>query len=140
MELYTESMKPTVVLILFLLALGAVTVAAQEADRSKLPPEPEGFELRGELKAGAKIYRQSCAVCHGPEGEGDGRIEFSSPPRDLTDREALKTSSDWELYQVIKNGGEVLGLAPTMLPWDDLLEEEEILDVAAYVRSLSEEE
>lgn len=130
-------MKPTVVLIPLLLALGAFTVAAQELDRSKLPPEPEGFELGGKAKAGAELYRQSCAVCHGPEGKGRGRIKFAEPPGDLTDAEELKTSSDWELYQVIKIGGEVLGLDSKMLPWEGILEEEEIRDVAAYVRSLS---
>lgn len=139
-EVYTDSMKPTVILIPLLLALAAVAVAAQELDRSKLPPEPAGFELGGDPEAGAKVYRQSCAVCHGPEGKGRGRIQFTEPPRDLTDPENLKTASDWELYQVIKGGGEVLGLDGKMLPWEGLLEEEEIRDVSAFVRSLSEKE
>ncbi len=126
-------------LLVSLLALTvAVAMAAQDLDRSKLPPEPEGFELGGDPEAGKKIYVESCAVCHGPEGEGRGRIKFSTPPRDLTDPDDLKTSSDWELYQVIESGGEVLGLSSAMLPWVDLLEEQEIRDVAAYVRSLSE--
>ncbi|MFP3938877.1 MAG: c-type cytochrome [Thermoanaerobaculia bacterium] len=123
-----------------ILTLGwAAAAPAAEVDRSKLPPEPEGFALEGDPQAGAEVYRKSCGVCHGPEGEGDGRVRSKPPPRDLTDPEALKTSTDWELYQVIKSGGRVLGLAPSMLAWDDMLEEEEIRDVAAYVRSLSEE-
>lgn len=116
----------------------AVAMAAQNLDRSKLPPEPEGFELGGDPEAGETIYVESCAVCHGPEGKGRGRIKFSTPPRDLTDPDDLKTSSEWELYQVIRSGGEAFGLAPAMLPWEDLLEEQEIRDVASYVASLSE--
>jgi high-affinity iron transporter len=118
--------------------LAAVALpAAEEVDRSKLPPEPAGFELDGDLERGAVVFRKSCALCHGPEGRGDGRIKSEPPPRDLTDPKALKTASDWELYQVIAEGGQILGLAPKMLPWKDMLDERELRDVAAYVRSLA---
>lgn len=118
--------------------LAAVALpAAGEVDRSKLPPEPAGFRLDGDLERGAVVFRKSCALCHGPEGKGDGRIKSEPPPRDLTDPKALKTASDWELYQVIAEGGQVLGLAPKMLPWKDMLDERELQDVSAYVRSLA---
>ncbi|HLE83561.1 MAG TPA: cytochrome c [Thermoanaerobaculia bacterium] len=118
--------------------LAAVALpAAGEVDRSKLPPEPAGFRLDGDLERGAVVFRKSCALCHGPEGKGDGRIKSDPPPRDLTDPKALKTATDWELYQVIAEGGQVLGLAPKMLPWKDMLDEQELRDVAAYVRSLA---
>jgi mono/diheme cytochrome c family protein len=119
-----------------LIGAGA-SLAAPEVDRSKLPPEPAGFRLDGDLERGAVVFRKSCALCHGPEGKGDGRIKSEPPPRDLTDPKALKTASDWELYQVIAEGGQVLGLAPKMLPWKDMLDEGELRDVAAYVRSLA---
>lgn len=111
--------------------------AAGAVDRSKLPPEPAGFRLDGDVERGAVVFRKSCALCHGPEGKGDGRIKSEPPPRDLTDPKALKTATDWELYQVIAEGGQVLGLAPKMLPWKDMLDERELRDVAAYVRSLA---
>jgi mono/diheme cytochrome c family protein len=118
--------------------LAAVALpAAGEVDRSKLPPEPAGFRLDGDLERGAVVFRKSCALCHGPEGKGDGRIKSEPPPRDLTDPKALKTATDWELYQVIAEGGQILGLAPKMLPWKDMLDEGELRDVAAYVRSLA---
>ena len=123
-------------LLLGLLAAVALP-AAGEVDRSKLPPEPAGFRLDGDLERGAVVFRKSCALCHGPEGKGDGRIKSDPPPRDLTDPKALKTATDWELYQVIAEGGQVLGLAPKMLPWKDMLDERELRDVAAYVRSLA---
>jgi mono/diheme cytochrome c family protein len=111
--------------------------AAPEVDRPKLPPEPDGFRLGGDPERGAKVFQKSCALCHGPRGKGDGRIKSDPPPRDLTDAAALKTASDWELYQVILNGGQILGLAPKMLPWKDILEDQEARDVASYVKSLS---
>lgn len=139
---FSGSLRPIALLgLLGLLMLlpPATSVAGQEpkVDRSELPPEPAGFRLNGDVEHGAAVFEKSCALCHGPEGEGDGRIKSDPPPRDLTNPEALKTASDWELYQVIVHGGQVLGLAPTMLPWKDTLEEQEILDVATYVRSLS---
>lgn len=111
--------------------------AVPQVDRSKIPPEPAGFHLDGDLAHGAKVFQKSCALCHGPEGKGDGRIKMDPPPRDLTKAETLKTGSDWELYQVILNGGQILGLSPRMLPWKDTLDEDEVRDVATYVRSLS---
>jgi mono/diheme cytochrome c family protein len=125
--------------LLGLLATAALP-AAPELDRSKLPPEPAGFRLDGDLERGAAVFKKSCALCHGPAGKGDGRIKSDPPPRDLTDPKALRTASDWELYQVIVEGGQVLGLAPKMLPWKDMLDERGLRDVAAYVRSLAPRE
>lgn len=124
------------------LALAAVlgagaALAAAEVDRSMLPPEPAGFHLDGDLEHGAKVFQKSCALCHGPEGKGNGRIKTDPPPRDLTDADALKTASDWELYQVVFEGGRILGLSSKMLPWKDTLDGDEIRDVATYARSLS---
>jgi mono/diheme cytochrome c family protein len=137
MRRYLASSLPLVLSSLLGLLAAVALPAAEEVDRSKLPPEPAGFRLDGDVERGAVVFRKSCALCHGPEGKGDGRIKSEPPPRDLTDPKALRTASDWELYQVIAEGGQVLGLAPKMLPWKDMLDEREIRDVAAYVRSLA---
>lgn len=120
-----------------LLGLASSGPVAAEVDRSKLPPEPADFRLDGDVERGAVVFQKSCALCHGPEGKGDGRIKSDPPPRDLTDPAALKTETDWELYQVIVNGGQILGLAPKMLSWKDTLDEQELLDVATYIRSMA---
>lgn len=137
MRRHLASRLPILLAGLLCLLPAAVLPAAAEVDRSKLPPEPVGFRLTGDLERGALVFRKSCALCHGPEGKGNGRIKSDPPPRDLTDPKVLKTATDWELYQVIVEGGQVLGLAPKMLPWKDMLEERELRDVAAYVRSLA---
>jgi mono/diheme cytochrome c family protein len=137
MRRYLASSLPLVLSSLLGLLAAVALPAAEEVDRSKLPPEPAGFRLDGDVERGAVVFRKSCALCHGPEGKGDGRIKSEPPPRDLTDPKALRTASDWELYQVIAEGGQVLGLAPKMLPWKDMLDERELRDVAAYVRSLA---
>ncbi len=115
---------------------GAVASAAPGLAAPAVPPEPAGFALGGDAAAGSKVFAKSCALCHGPEGRGDGRIKGDPPPRDFTHPEGLRTTSDWQLYQVILNGGPILGMSPRMLPWKDILSDQEVRDVAAYVRSL----
>jgi mono/diheme cytochrome c family protein len=128
---------PLVGIALSALAVAGVSPAAPDVDRSKLPPEPAGFRLNGDLERGAAVFQKSCALCHGPEGKGNGRIKSDPPPRNLTDPKARKTASDWELYQVILNGGQILDLSPKMLPWKDILDDQQARDVATYVKSLA---
>lgn len=139
--------RPDRTAALLLLAAVALVLAGPAAPASaapaaggpaaeSMPPAPAGFTLGGDPAAGAQVFAKSCVLCHGPEGRGDGRIKSDPPPRDFTHPEGLKTSSDWQLYQVIRNGGAILDLSPRMLPWKDILSDQEIRDVAAYVRSL----
>lgn len=130
-------LAPLAVIVLVALAAAGASPAASDVDRSKLPPEPAGFRLNGDLERGAAVFQKSCALCHGPEGKGNGRIKSDPPPRNLTDPKARKTASDWELYQVILNGGQILGLSPKMLPWKDILDDQQARDVATYVKSLA---
>ncbi len=117
-------------------AAATAATAAEDPATAGMPPEPPGFTLGGDPAAGAAVFAKSCVLCHGPAGHGDGRIKSDPPPRDFTHPEGLRTSSDWQLYQVIRNGGAILGMSPRMLPWKDILSDREIRDVAAYVRSL----
>ena len=125
-------------LVASILALVPLSVGGA-AEKAPAEPPP-GWELGGDPQAGEPIFAKRCTVCHGPEGKGDGRIKTDPPPRDLTDPDALKLDSDWKLYLVIEKGGEAVGLSAKMIPWKDMLTEEEVRDVAAYVKSLSAEE
>lgn len=107
---------------------------AQEA--VEVPPPPEGFSL-GDPERGRELFVKKCATCHGEDGSGQGRIKTDPPARDLRDPERMEERSDWEIYLVIRDGGKALGLASTMFPWGNLLEEQEMRDLAAFVRSLS---
>lgn len=121
--------------LLYALILGlAVSLAA-----ATVPPEPQGFKLNGDPARGKATFERSCALCHGPAGKGDGTMAPSlhPKPQDLTDRTVMAKRSDWEVYLVIRDGGKVLGLSPQMYSFKSLLQDQQIRDVAAYVRSLA---
>lgn len=107
---------------------------AQEA--VEVPPPPEDFSP-GDPDRGRELFVKKCATCHGEDGSGQGRIKTDPPARDLRDAERMDRRSDWEIYLVIRDGGKALGLSGKMFPWGNLLEEQEIRDLVAFVRSLS---
>jgi mono/diheme cytochrome c family protein len=106
--------------------------------RAQPSPVPAG-SLRGDAAAGKILYGQVCAVCHGAGGKGDGPTAAALFPRpaDHTDPAYMKTLADEHLYRVIHGGGAAIGRSPLMPPWGGALNEQDIKDVVAYVRSLS---
>lgn len=122
-------------LFLYTLALGAAVSLAAWA----VPPAPQDFKLNGDPGRGQAVFAKSCALCHGAAGKGDGSMAASLDPKpqDLTDRAVMAKRSDWEVYVVIRDGGKALGLSPQMFSYKTLLKDQEIRDVAAYVRSLA---
>ena len=89
--------------------------------------------LRADLERGQEIYQKYCMECHGKRGRGDGpRAPLLAPrPGNLVSA-ATSTKSDAELLGIITNG------APrtAMRGWKDELNEEDRLNVLAFVRSL----
>ena len=88
------------------------------------------------LERGRIVYSEQCASCHGQEGKGDGTAaRFLDPkPRDFT-------SAEWKYA----GGGTVEEIAgvviagiddSAMTPFSDVLSEEQIKAVAAYVVSV----
>jgi len=91
------------------------------------------LRLIADLNRGRLIYKNACAACHGPRGNGNGilAVMMKAKMTDLTTPEAAKRLSDEELVHVIKNG------RGRMMPaWLGTLNENEIIDVAAYIRRL----
>lgn len=110
------------------LTAGDATAADLPADLLT-PPDPAAVER------GAALFAQSCVACHGPGGRGDGPLAASlaRPPTDLTTGHALPhpnaVYAEW-----IANG-----IAGTDMPaFGDELNDEQIADVIAYVRSLQQ--
>ena len=93
-----------------------------------------------DVEAGKIVFQNTCAVCHGATGSPDP----SSPviqglgvtPADLSDPlfNSREPTADWEM--VVKYGGQALGLAAQMPAHKDVLSDEEIADVIAYVKSM----
>jgi thiosulfate dehydrogenase len=86
---------------------------AQDAYLDKLPhPKPPIPEDEANFLAGAKVYKEHCAVCHGLPGEPKTAIAdgmFPSPPQlfrgtGVTDDEA------WETYWKVSGGIRMTGM------------------------------
>ncbi len=84
---------------------------------------------RGEI-----VFKTSCILCHGVNGDGMGRasVLFDPPPADLT------KSDKNDLYKkmIITMGGEAMGRSPVMPIWGQELSEAQIEDVVQYLRSI----
>lgn len=118
--------------------LSVVLILAMTAAAS-VPPAPEGFRLGGDAARGKRVFGRSCALCHGETGNGVGRMKNLDPkPADFTDKGVMGSRSDWEIYLAVRDGGQAVGRSPKMFGWSKLLTDQEIRDVCAYVRSLSE--
>ena len=89
--------------------------------------------------AGKEIYEQYCALCHGPQGKGDGSLSanLDPKPRNHTDGAYMNTLTDAHLLKVVGEGGAAAGLSPIMPAWKDILSAQQVHDVVAFVRTLA---
>lgn len=87
---------------------------------------------------GKATYGELCAKCHGPSGKGDGKeaATLATKPKDFADCARMSGSTDEQLFKVIKQGGASGGLSKDMPSYADALEDDEIRDTLAYIRSL----
>jgi cbb3-type cytochrome c oxidase subunit III len=92
---------------------------------------------------GKEIYDRRCTWCHGADGDGGGAAkDFLNPPaRDFTSGNyKIKSSvfeemvpSDDDVYRMIRDG-----MPGTAMPgWGDLLGEQDMWDLVAYVKSFA---
>lgn len=91
------------------------------------------------MAKGKASYEKLCGSCHGTSGKGDGPAssKLKVKPRDHTDKNAMSHYTDEALFKVIKAGGASVGKSPLMPPFGNALKDDQINDLAAYVRSLS---
>lgn len=68
--------------------------------QNPVPPSPEA------LRAGASLYRNYCAECHGDSGRGDGSEgkKYDPAPTNLADAPHMNATSDGELFYKISQG------------------------------------
>ncbi len=53
---------------------------------------------------GSKVYKAQCALCHGPNGLGDGTPGLIPPPRDLVEGKWTKGGSSKNLFITLQKG------------------------------------
>ena len=99
----------------------------------------ESDDAKGTVAQGKTLFtRNGCAVCHGPDGRGDGQIAatLQPPPRDFRDPAAYKNGhSKAAIARTIQKG-----MPGTSMPGYRHLSAEEREQIAAYIRSLLKKE
>jgi mono/diheme cytochrome c family protein len=91
---------------------------------------PSGDALSGDL--GTRVFAQRCALCHGPDGHGDGpgSKALNPKPRNFHDTAYMSSRTDAQLLDTIHKGK---GAMPR---WGGVLSEAEITAVFAHIREL----
>lgn len=96
--------------------------------------------LAADAAAGEAKFKQLCATCHGPTGHGDGPASaaLNPQPRDLSSTEWQDSVDDTHIRTVIKDGGPAVGLSPMMAAFGHSLNDEDLDNLVAYIRSLDD--
>jgi cytochrome c553 len=103
---------------------------------------PPGADLRQDASLGARVLAQRCAVCHGPDGKGNGPAAPSMlpRPRDFSlgvfkykSSAAGEPPTDEDLLRTVRDG-----LPASAMPYfADLLSAEELAAVVQQIKLFS---
>jgi mono/diheme cytochrome c family protein len=105
---------------------GAAYIAGLGAPANPVKADPSS------LSRGAELFSIDCALCHGPQGKGNGPVAtyLNNKPADLTGP-AVQSISDGAIFLVISNG--IPGKMPAL---NENLNVRERWDVVNFVRTL----
>ena len=86
-----------------------------------------------DIEAGALIYAEKCAACHGPEGLGDGELanELAFAPAPLGDPNFARAADPLEWYRAV-----TIGNLDRLMPGFVSLTDQQRWDVVGYALSL----
>ena len=84
---------------------------------------------------GKELYARYCTGCHGVDGRGEAKT-FRPNVGNLAVQSYLDQVSDEYLFTAIKRGGAAVGKNATMPAWGNQLDDTQIWDVVAFVRTL----
>jgi len=76
------------------------------------------------------LFKQNCAMCHGPDGKGDTPIAKKLNVPDLLSP-AVQKKTNAELTQVVENGKQ------KMPAFKSKLKPEQVKDLVTYIRGLA---
>jgi cytochrome c553 len=90
-------------------------------------------------RRGGSDYATYCAPCHGTQGNADGPLARLLVPKPARHSEAafMDALPDDYLLRLLKDGGPASGKSPLMGAWGRALSEQQIVDLIAYLRTLS---
>lgn len=92
------------------------------------------LKFRGDTRRGRIIYKYACFACHGKNGRGDGILAqlIQIEMVDLSQPDSMrKLRKDRHLLKAIREGK-----GDFMPSWVGILSDDEIIDVATYIRLL----
>ncbi|MDD5395458.1 MAG: cytochrome c [Thiothrix sp.] len=89
---------------------------------------------------GKTYYYSYCIACHGwlMHGDGPSASELNPRPRTLTRGEYMQKKTNLELFTVIKGGGEAVSLSSSMPNWGNVLQDQDIWDIIAFIRAMQD--
>jgi mono/diheme cytochrome c family protein len=101
------------------------------------PPTPAPLippATRPDIAAGAVIYAEKCAACHGPQGLGDGELAdgLAFAPTPLGDPEFVSKADPLDWYRAV-----TIGNLDRLMPGFASLTDQQRWDVVGYAFSLS---
>ncbi len=88
--------------------------------------KPKRYVIADSKAYEASLFRQHCAICHGPEGEGKTLDDGKIVPN-MREGELLKFHTEAEIYKQISAGGN------GMAPFRDILTERELNLLVKFV-------
>ncbi|HEX5483614.1 MAG TPA: c-type cytochrome [Terriglobia bacterium] len=105
-----------------------VAIPIQATDRKNpFPATPESIER------GRRVYQQSCALCHGPDGRSATQLgrDMYPPAMDLNSPH-VQHWSDGDLFWIVKNGIRLTG----MPAWDGSISDDDTWKLARFIHAL----
>ncbi len=89
---------------------------------------------------GKQWYYVYCIACHGwtLQGNGPTAIELDPRPRTLTAGKYMNQKTNLELFTIIKGGGEAASLSASMPNWGNILQDQDIWNVVAWIRAMQD--
>ncbi len=132
-------MSRTLWLVSSTLVLGALSLGCSKepAPAGGVAAKEPGASAAAITPAIRETFKNTCAPCHGESGRGDGpgSVALNPKPRNYTDKEWQKKTSDADIKKVIQYGGTAVGKSPIM-PGSPQLDKPETLDgLVALIRS-----
>ncbi|HEU4622079.1 MAG TPA: cytochrome c [Burkholderiaceae bacterium] len=119
-------------------ALGFATTVTAWAETAA-PPSQGALLPRDSRDAavfrGGLVYANYCVTCHGINADGNGRAAKLYNPRPANLRMSDKNDQYFKL--IVQLGGKAMGRSEFMPPWGAELTEEQMNDIAAYLRSIN---
>lgn len=123
-------------LVIALLVILPVSVLAADPD-PEAPPRTATGPATKDVSRGKELYLRYCSGCHGEDGRGEAKT-FRPSVGNLSVKDLMDQVPDEYLFTVIQRGGAAVGKNAAMPAWNRQLLDQDIWDIVAFVRTLSQ--